>query len=85
MFKFTEYFIPTIMRRYERARFNERKQGDTEPFENFLRDVQALVKKCQFGDQADEMVLDKIVQGLKHKPTKYNNPGGGIVGGQLIV
>lgn len=67
--KFDNYFVPTIMRRFERARFNERKQEEDEPFENFLRDISAQVKKCQFADE-DEMILDRIVQGILHKPTR---------------
>lgn len=67
--KFTEYFVPTIMRRYERARFTERKQKEGEPFENFLRDCYALIKKCAYAEE-EEMMLDKVVQGIRHKPTR---------------
>ena len=69
MHKFTQYFVPTKMRRYERARFNERRQKDGEQFENFLRDCYALIKKCEYKDE-EEMMLDKIVQGITHKPTR---------------
>ncbi len=70
MMKFSEYFVPTILTRYERARFNERNQAEGEPFEHFLRDVYSLAKKCQYGESEDEMILDRIVQGLHHKPTR---------------
>ena len=36
--KFTNYFVPTVNIRYERARFTERCQVD-EPVESFLRDL----------------------------------------------
>jgi hypothetical protein len=67
--KFSEYFMPTVMRRYERARFTERKQKEGEPFENFLRDCYALIKKCSYAEE-EEMMLDKVVQGITHKGTR---------------
>ena len=61
--------MPTVMRRYERARFTERKQKDGEHFENFLRDCYALIKMCAYADE-EEMMLDKVVLGISHKPTR---------------
>ena len=61
--KFTSYFIPTVVKRYERARFMERKQGENESFEEFLRDLYSLISTCQY-DDSDDMLLDRIVQGL---------------------
>ena len=45
------------------------RQKDGEPFENFLRDCYALIKKCVYADE-EEMMLDKVVQGISHKPTR---------------
>ncbi len=70
IFKLNEYFIPESVRRYERGIFNRRVQGTDEPFEEFLRDVQAQAKKCQYGAQEEEHILDKIVDGLANVKLK---------------
>ena len=61
--KFTNHFIPAIMKWYERSRFTERNQQPGEPFEHFLRDINSLITTRQYTDEND-MLLDRIVQGI---------------------
>ena len=62
-YKFTMHFIPKVVTRYERARFNERNQKEGEPFEKFLRDLYDLIRTCGYSDEND-MMLDRIIQGV---------------------
>lgn len=62
--KFTSYFIPSVNKRFERARFMERKQQENESVEEFVREIGFLIKTCQYQD-SDDMILDRLVQGLR--------------------
>lgn len=48
----------------ERFIFNKRVQELNESFDNFYTDLKKLVKSCEFGDQADSVVRDRIVLGI---------------------
>ena len=66
---FTNYFVPKVVKRYERARFMERRQAEGEPFEQFLRDLYDLIRTCGYSDE-DDMLLDRIIQGIHDEGTK---------------
>ena len=63
--KFDDYF--TIRRNtiHERAKFNRRRQGDTESVDEFITDLYALAKYCQYGELQDELIRDRIVVGIR--------------------
>ena len=50
---------------YERAKFNQRRQGPDETVESFITDLHCLAEYCQYGALRDEMIRDHIVIGLK--------------------
>jgi hypothetical protein len=57
-----------IVRRYvifERAKFNKRKQEDSENVENFVTSLYTLLEHCGYNDLREEMIRDRIVVGIK--------------------
>lgn len=48
---------------YERFVFFSRNQMENEPFDSFLVDIKKLSKTCEFGDQAESLISDRIVLG----------------------
>ncbi|GBL54047.1 hypothetical protein AVEN_188016-1 [Araneus ventricosus] len=48
----------------ERFIFNQRCQEEGETFDVFVMDLKKLVKSCEFGDQSDSVVCDRIVLGV---------------------
>ena len=42
-------------------------QSDGEPIDHFLLDIRKLVKTCEFGDQQESMLRDKVVLGTNNK------------------
>lgn len=51
----------------ERFKFNMRNQQHEEPFTNFLTDLKRLIKSCEFGDQQDSLLRDRIILGIADK------------------
>ena len=47
--KFDHYFIAQRNVIYERAKFNQRVQGQDEPVENFITDLYRLAEFCEYG------------------------------------
>ena len=60
---FGKYVKPRSNIVYNRYRFSSRIQQEEESFEQFVTDLQILVKDCSY-DKADEMVRDRIVFGV---------------------
>lgn len=52
---------------YDRFQFYRREQSEGESFDAFLRDIKMLVKPCEFNDQQDNMLRDKIVLGISNR------------------
>ena len=52
---------------YERFVFNSRSQLENEPFDHFLSELQKLIKSCEYGDQEDSLLVDRIVLGISDK------------------
>lgn len=65
MTKFEHYCNPRKNVVYERYLFYMRQQKDGEPFDQFLNDIKTLVKSCEFGTEADNMIRDRIVLGIE--------------------
>ena len=54
--KFDDNFTVHRNTIYERAKFNRRRQGDTESVDEFITDLYALAKYCQYGELQDELI-----------------------------
>lgn len=61
---FEEFCKPKTNEVYERFVFYKRNQAHGEPFDIFLMDIKRLVKSCNFGDNEEEMLRDRIVLGV---------------------
>lgn len=67
--KFIDYFIPKRNVIHERMMFQERSQKSGETVEEFLRDLQNLVRTCDYRDTEDQ-VRDRFVVGLTDRAIK---------------
>ena len=67
--KDTQYFVPKRNIIHERCLFGEKVQKQGETVEEFVRQLQADVSKCDFADP-DSMVRDRFVIGLKDTTLK---------------
>lgn len=65
--QFEEYADPKKNIVMERFHFNSRDQQENEPFNNFLTDLRKLVKSCEYKDQTDSLLRDRIVLGVFDK------------------
>ena len=63
--KFDEYFTVRRNTIHERAKFNRRRQGETESVDEFITDLYALAKYCNYGQLNDELIRDRIVVGIR--------------------
>ena len=50
----------------ERAKFNQRVQGQDEPVENFITDLYRLTEFCEYRSLKEEMIRDRLIVGLKN-------------------
>lgn len=64
---FEKYLIPKRNVTYERFVFNNRNQKEGEPFDSFLQEIKNLIKTCEYGDQQEEILKDRIVIGIADK------------------
>ena len=64
--KFDHHFIAKKNVIYERAKFNQRVQGEDELVENFVADLFRLAELCEHGFLKDEMMRDRLVVGLRN-------------------
>ena len=62
--KFNVYFTACRNTIHERAKFNRRWQGETESVDEFITDLYALAKYCDYGGLHDELIRDRIVVGI---------------------
>ncbi len=62
--KFGEYCKPRKNTVYERYRFWQRDQLEGEPVDRWLKDLKVMSVKCEFGEQVDLMLRDKLVFGV---------------------
>ena len=64
--KFANYVRPRKNKRIARHRFKQRKQGATEGFDHFLKDLKLLLMDCEYADSED-MLIDAIIAGIREK------------------
>ena len=50
---------------FERAKFNQRKQEEGEPVDDFIMDLYRVVEHCSYGNLHDELIRDRIVVSLR--------------------
>ncbi|UYV71229.1 hypothetical protein LAZ67_8002294 [Cordylochernes scorpioides] len=62
----SDYFIGKRNVIYERAKFNRRSQGETEPVEEFITNLYVLAETCSYGILKEEMIRDRLVVGVKN-------------------
>ena len=63
--KFDGYFVKRKNTIFERARFNQRKQEEGEPVDDYIMNLYRLAEHCGYGVLHDEMIRDRIVVGLR--------------------
>ena len=49
---------------FERARFNQRCQGESKSAEQFIMSLYNLAENCEYSDLKDQMIRDRIVVGI---------------------
>lgn len=70
MGKFDSYFVPTVNKIHERAKFHSRRQQAGENTETYIRTLFDLAKTCGYGgDQRDEQIRDQLVVGIRDRQT----------------
>ena len=61
---FDKYFDQKCNVMFERAKFNQRRQQEGEPVDQFITELYNLPEHCGYGALKDEMLRDRIVVGL---------------------
>ena len=67
--KFEAYVKPKSNHVFARYKFHNKVQQEGEPFDQFLTDLQLLVKDCGYQDP-DEMVRDRVVIGCRSQKSR---------------
>lgn len=62
--KFDEHYTPLIHENIESHVFQSRDQKPEETFDQFLGDIKRISLSCNFGDQRDKMLVDRIIKGV---------------------
>lgn len=65
--EFEKYTSPRKNVVYERFKFFSRKQEAAEGFDHFVTDLKKLAPSCEFGEQKDGLIRDRIVLGVNNK------------------
>lgn len=68
--RFTEYFTPRSNLTYERYLFNSMHQEGGENFDNFTTRLKTQIKKCEFGELSDSLLVDKIIIGISSEDVR---------------
>ena len=67
MAKFDSYFVPRKNTIHERTKFYQRSQQAGESVESFVRSLHDLAVHCNFGDQEQEHIRDRLIAGMLDK------------------
>src|SRR3984885_5939182 len=54
----------------ERCNFNRRMQRKGETFDAYLSDLRTLIRSCEYGQQRDSILCDRIVFGIRDDATR---------------
>ena len=65
MNKFDGYFVQRKNPIFERAKFNQRVQAETETVDQFVTALYALVEHCEYEGLKEQMIRDRLVVGLR--------------------
>ena len=68
--KFEDYCVESTHEAFESFRFHSRDQEQNESIDAFVAELRKLAKGCNFGDQEDRMIRDRILVGVKSKKTQ---------------
>ena len=52
---------------FERARFNQRSQGENESVEKYITELYHLAETCEYGDLKEQLLRDRIVVGIRDR------------------
>ncbi|XP_048759591.2 uncharacterized protein K02A2.6-like [Ostrea edulis] len=63
--KFKDYCMPRKSTLIERYLFWERKQTEGEILDQFVNDLKTKAKNCEYGDQTNSMIRDRIIFGIQ--------------------
>ena len=58
---------------YERCKFNERSQQQSETFGEYFTNPRELVKTCQFADIQNDLLRDRIAVGIRDDGLRIHN------------
>ena len=67
---FDDYCNPRKKEVFERYKFWQRNQGTGESVDAYVTELRRLAKTCEFGDQIEKMLRDKIVIGANNERIK---------------
>ena len=65
--KFDEHFVPRRNVIFERAKFNIRRQEESESVDAYITDLYTLAEHCDYGALYNEMIRDRIVVGIRNR------------------
>ena len=63
--KFEAYVRPRKNKRAARFQVKQRKQGEGESFDNFVKDLRLLIMDCDYTNP-DDILVDAIIAGVRH-------------------
>ena len=63
--KFDAHFVKKRNVIFERAKFNQRRQEEGKPVDDFVTSLYCLLEHCRYGNLRDEMIRDRIFMGLR--------------------
>ena len=56
---------PRKNKRAARFKVKQRKQGESESFDNFVKDLRLIIMDCEYTDP-DDVLIDAIIDGVRH-------------------
>ena len=68
--KFEDYCVEQTHEAFESFRFHSRDQEQSESIDAYVAELRKLAKGCNFDDQEDRMIRDRILVGVKSKKTQ---------------
>ncbi|KAL3223553.1 hypothetical protein MRX96_049742 [Rhipicephalus microplus] len=63
--KFNDYFVHTMDKFYESARFNLRRQQLGETVDQFATELSKVADRCEFTGMKERLIGDRFVVGLR--------------------
>lgn len=68
--KFEDYCSPRKNTVYERYKFWCRNQSGDEPVDKWVKDLRTMATNCEFDEQENSLIRDKLVFGVRDNRTK---------------